>query len=216
MLAQARAQAGQQPAHALRRLARGILERRELVDVIDHPEPVCRVDQQVRGVLDGAAGSDQAAQLVDDECRGLDRLATGVRLPADDADATARLNAFLGQDVPQRSQAIARLTRQAEVLEQVSAHLQRRGTGHPVALVADQDRGLPGRSGDQDRLLETRVEARQKREVRAVLSVGIDDQPVVAARIGARTERLEASLVGRCRDLWHRIRHAEVREVDLG
>ena len=93
--------------------------------------------------------------------------------------------------VGQRPRAIPWLARQAEVLEQLSAHRQRGGTGQPVALVADEDRGLAGRSDDEDGLLEAWVEPGQERQVGAVLAVGVDDQPVVAASLSPLAERLE-------------------------
>ena len=61
------------------------------------------------------------------------------------------------------------------------------------ALVADEDRRLAASaSDDEDRLLEPRVEAGQVRQVRAVLAVGVDDQPVdVVLRAPALAEAFE-------------------------
>ena len=60
--------------------------------------------------------------------------------------------------------------------------------------------GVAGRPEDQHRLLEARVEPGQEREVRAVLAVGVDDEPVVAARRrparGARSTRSAYSAAG--------------------
>ena len=59
-----RPQAEQQPADAVRGLAGGVLERGELLDLVDHPQAVGGVDQQVGGVLDRAArpGQPRAAR----------------------------------------------------------------------------------------------------------------------------------------------------------
>ncbi len=49
-------EAGEHAAHTRRRLAGGPLERRQLLDLVDDPEPVGGVDQQVGRVLHQAAG----------------------------------------------------------------------------------------------------------------------------------------------------------------
>ena len=102
---------------------------------------------------------------------------SGVRLPADDADPAAGADALVAEDLGERPRPVARLARQAEVLEQMAAHRQRRGAGH--ARSTRCRRGSPGRpsgADDEDRLLEARVEAGQVGEVRAVLAVGVDDE----------------------------------------
>ena len=101
---------------------------------------------------------------------------TPTRLPGRDA--------LVGEDLGQRPRPIARLAGQAEVLEQDAAHRQRRGAGRPAALVPDEDRRVAvGRARRRERLLEARVEAGQPGEVGAVLAIGVDDQPVVAAGV---------------------------------
>ena len=50
----------------------GVLERGQLVDVVDHPQPVGRVDQELVRVLDEPAAAHERAQLVHDERRDLD------------------------------------------------------------------------------------------------------------------------------------------------
>ncbi len=72
-------------------------------------------------------------------------------------------DALVAQDLGQRPRPVARLARQAEVLEEVPPHRQRCRAGHPVALVADEDGRIAVRPDDQERLLEARVEARQVR-----------------------------------------------------
>ena len=116
------------------------------------------------------------------------------------------------EDLGERPGPVARLARQAEVLEPMSPHRQRRRARHPVALVADEDGRLAVRADDQQRLLEARVESGQVRQVRAVLAVGVDDEPVVArahrrARAGARAARAYSLR----RDLRHRGRACRSR-----
>ena len=82
------------------------------------------------------------------------------------------------------SRSVARLARQAEVLEEVPAHRERGGAGHAVALVSDEDGRLVGRPDDEQRLLEPRVEAGQVGEVGAVLAVRVHQHAVQAGGIG--------------------------------
>ena len=142
------------------------------------------VDQQVGRVLDEPGAADQPAHRVDEvrrQRRSSHRSAyvfqptRPTRLPGADA--------LVAEDLGERSRPIARLARQAEVLEPMTPHRQRRGAGHAPALVADEDGRVAVRPDDQQRLLEARVEAGQVRQVGAVLAVGVDDQPVVAARV---------------------------------
>ena len=129
-------------------------------------------------LLDRARAAHEGPQLVDDERRDLDPCRIRVRLPAQHPDPRARADPLPRQDVAQRPGPVARLAGQAEVLEPLAAHRQRRGPGHPVALVAHQDQRVAVRPGDQHGLLEARVEAAQERQVRAVLAVREHDQPV--------------------------------------
>ena len=97
------------------------------------------------------------------------------------------------QDLAQRPGPVARLAGQAEVLEPLAAHRQRRGAGHPVALVAHQDQRIAVRPRDQHGLLEARVEAAQERQVRAVLAVREHDEPVETRGGRALAERGQAT-----------------------
>ena len=214
-LAQTRPQAGEQSTHAVGGLAGGVLEGGQLVDVVDDPEAVGRVDEQVVGVLDQAARPGQLAQRVDQVGRHLDRRPARVRLPADHADPAARADALAGQDLPERPRPVPGLARQAQVLEQLATHRQGSRAGHPEALVADQDQRLPAGPDDQQRLLETGVEAGQERQVGAVLPIGVHDDPVVAPRVGPAPQLVEPAGVGRGRDDRHRLGHVEVRQRDL-
>ena len=121
-----------------------------------------------------------------------------------------------GEDLAQRQGPVARLAREAQVLEALPFHRERRGPGHAPALVPDEDRRDPARPQDEDRLLEPRVEPGEEREVGAVLPIGVDDQAVVPARIGPRPQGLHAGGVRRGRDLGPEIGHAEVGQLDLG
>ena len=85
------------------------------------------------------------------------------------------------EDVGEGPGAVAGLAREAEVLEQVAPHGEGRRSGHAVALVAHQDRRVIRPARQQERLLEPGVEPGQIGEVGAVLAVGIDDEPVIAA-----------------------------------
>ena len=123
-------------------VARRRLERGELVGLVDDAQPIGGVDEQVAGVLDEPASPTRrrssstrkaGASIVD---------AVGERLPADDADPRAAVDALVGEDLA-RADATGRAAgRQAEVLVEHAAHRQRRGAGRPPALVADQDRRI--------------------------------------------------------------------------
>ena len=76
--------------HPLRRVAGGVLERDELLDLVDGPQARGRVDEEVVGVLDGTARPDELTQGVHEVGRRLEPVAPGVRLPARDPDAHAR------------------------------------------------------------------------------------------------------------------------------
>ena len=110
----------EQLTDAVRGPARRVLERGELLHLVDHAESVGGADQQMSGVLD-RADRGHPAQLVDDERRHLDRLAVGVHLPADHPDPVAIPDAFCGEDLGQRLGAISRLAGEAEVLEEDGA-----------------------------------------------------------------------------------------------
>ena len=144
------------------------------------PSPASMSRSSAFSTEPGRAG--QPAQLVDEERRRVDQRRGRRTSSSRRRRPGSRPDALVGEDLGERPRPVARLARQAQVLEAVAAHRQRRGAGHPVALVADQDRRLAGRADDEQRLLEARVEAGQVREVRAVLAVGVDDEPVVAAR----------------------------------
>ena len=140
-LGHAGTQAREQAPDAVRRLAGRVLEDRELVHVVDHPQAVGGVDHEVVGVLDEPRRTGERPQRVGDERRSLDPRAVRVGLPAEDADAAAAADPLPRQDLAQRSRAVSRLGWQAEVLEQVPPHRQRRGPGGAPALVAHQHRG---------------------------------------------------------------------------
>ena len=214
LLGHAGPQAGQQAAHAVGGLAGGPLEIGQLLDLVDDAQTVGRVDQQVAGVLDQPRRAGQPAELVHEEGGRLELRPVGVRLPADHADPAAGADPLGGEDVAQRPRPVPGLVRQAQVLEQVASHRERRRAGHPVALVADEDGRLIGRAQDEDRLLEPRIEPGQPGQVGAVLSIGVDDDPVVAARLGPLAESLEPGGVEGRGNLGHRCRHPEVGQVD--
>ena len=86
------------------------------------------------------------------------------------------------------ARSVARLARQAQVLEPLPPHRQRRRPGDAPALVADQDGGITIRPHDQHRLLETRVEAGQVGQVGAVLAIGVDHQTLEASGVGSLAE----------------------------
>ena len=185
----------EQVPDAVRGLARGVLERGELVDLVDHAQAVGGVDEQ------SASRSRPSRAAVSRRSSSTRNAGTSIvsgsayvfqpMTPTRPSGA----DALVGEDLGQRPGPVARLAGQAEVLEQVAAHRQRRGAGHPVALVADQDGRLARRADDEQRLLEARVEAGQEREVRAVLAVRVDDEPVVARARRARTEPLGRSRI---------------------
>ena len=101
-LREARPEALEEPPDAVRRLRRGPLQPRELIDVVDVAEPARRVDQEVAAVLDEAVRPDEAAKRVDEERRHLEDRPIGVGLPAVDADPGAVANALVGEDLGER------------------------------------------------------------------------------------------------------------------
>ena len=124
-------------------LARRVLEHRELVDVVDDPQAVGRVDQQaVRVARPSPPAPDERTQLVHDERRDLHprRVARTVFQPS----TPTRRPGARSPPPPGCSRSGRDRSRgwlgQAEVLEPLAAHRERRGAGRPVALVADEDR----------------------------------------------------------------------------
>ena len=106
---------------------------------------------------------------------------------------------------------------QAEVLEQLPAHRQRRR--------ARQCRSTRCRRGSRARrtdpttsigLLEARIEAGEVGEVRAVLAVGVHDHPVVAAPRPSAAGGAQAGRVERRPGSGLHLGHAEIRQGDLG
>ena len=184
-----RPEAEQQPAHAVRRLAGRVFERGELVDLVDDAQAVGGVDEQVGRVLDQrrprpvsrrSSSTMYDGTSIEPRSAYVFQPTTPTRLPGP-IPSSPRISR-------ERPRPVARLAGQAEVLEQVrgaSAAVPRRPSRSTRCR-----RGSPGRrSGPttSDRLLEARVEAGQPGEVRAVLAVGVDDQPVVAARRRSRS-----------------------------
>ncbi|WP_292542272.1 hypothetical protein, partial [Mesorhizobium sp.] len=78
-------------AQALRGKGRGEFEGCELIGLVDRPQAVSRVDQEIGRVLDRAPVAGQRAQRVGDEGRQVERpapkagIAGAERLPADGA-----------------------------------------------------------------------------------------------------------------------------------
>ncbi len=93
-------------------------------------------------------------------------------------------------------------------------HGQRCGPGRAPALVADQHGRLALGPEDRQRLLEARVEAGQPGQVGAVLAVGVDHQPVVAALLHPLAQPLQPRWVDRRGQLGHLLGHAELGQVD--
>ena len=208
-----RSQGRDEPVDARRGGARRRLEGRQLVRVVDDAQPIGGIDEQVARILDPPARPDQLPHRVDDVRRRLERGAVGVGLPADHADPRPGSDPLIGEDLPERPGPISGLAGQAQVLEQLTAHRQRRRTGHAVALVADEDRRNPVGPDDEQGLLEAGVEAGQPGEVRAVFPVGIHDARGRGGRPSARAGG-EAGRVGGGREVWSPVGHAEVGESD--
>ena len=173
-----------------------------------------RVDEEVVGVLDGTARPDELAQGVHEVGRRLEPVTPRVRLPAHDPDADARGDALVLEDRLEGPRPVARLVGQAEVLEQLPAHRQGRGARHAEALVADEDRRVAGGPDDEQRLLETRVEARQVRQVGAVLAVPVDDEDVESALTCACPSPFQARAIQLGGQLGHPLWHAELGQLD--
>ena len=163
---------------------------------------------------DGPVG---APQLVDEERRELDRC-RGSR-----TSSSRRRRRGLPTRCPpsprisrQRRRRVARLARQAQVLEADEPHRQRCGLGEPEALVADEERRIAGSADDQHRLLEPRVEPSEVGEVGAVLAIAPHDDMVVAVRLHPCSKAVEPIGVDRGRHQRLGRRHAEVGKLDLG
>ena len=190
----------------------------QLLDLVDHAQPVGGVDQQVGRVLDAcragpvrrrSSSTRKAGASIAARSAYVFQPTTPTRLPGPIPSSA--------EDLGQRSRPIARLARQAEVLEEDPAHRQRRRAGHPVALVADEDRrlarparrrGAPPRSAGRSRSGRPGWRcARGRRRRRAGRS---------RARRPARAEPVEAGRVERGRDLGPGVRHPEVGQVDRG
>ena len=146
---------------------------------------------------------DQASKLVDDVRRHVAHVWPGIGLPADEPDAGASVDSLFAQDLGQRTGSVARLAGQAEVLESVTAHRKWCRTGRAPVLVAHEDRGLALKTHDQQRLLEARIEAGQVRDVGAVLTVGVHDEPMETAPLHPLTQSLEPGRVRGGGDLGH-------------
>ena len=106
-LGHARPQAREQAPDAVRRLAGGVLEDRELVHVVDRP--AARRPGSIRRSLAFSttpAGPGELPQRIGDERRDLDPRAVRVGLPAEDADAAAAADPLPRQDLAQRPRAV--------------------------------------------------------------------------------------------------------------
>ena len=68
---------------------------------------------------------------------------------------------------------------------------------------------------DEQRLLEARVEAGEIGEVRAVLAIRVDQEPIHSGALHSLAEPVQSGRVGRRRDLGHRVGHAEGRQLHL-
>jgi hypothetical protein len=153
------------------------------------------------------------AEGVDEERGDLDDRAVAVGLPSDDTDPAAMGDTFGNEDVREWERTVTGLTGQAEVLEEVAAHLQRGGSGGAMAFVADEDGRVALGADHEDRLLEPGIESGEVRQVGAVLAVGVDHQAVIAAVGCSRSESLHPRPVDVVGEFGTRPGHAEVGEV---
>ena len=207
-------QPADQPQDAGRRRAGRRLHGRERVDVVDDPQAVARVDEQVRRVVHRPARPDQVPDRVDQEARRVEHGPIGERLPADDPDAPTMDDALVAELLSQGARPIAGLGRQAEVLVQDDPHRQGRRSRRPDVLVAHEDRRLAVRADHEDRLLEAGVEPGQPRQAGAVLAVGVDHEPVVPAGGHPLAQGRQTLGVARGGDLRRDGRTPEVGERD--
>ena len=192
---------GDEAADALRGRDRGGLHGGQLLDLVDDAQAVGRVDEQVGRVLDPPAAPRPARAAASTRKLGASRVARSANgfqatTPTRRPSTTPSSPRIVGQ----RPGAVARLGRQGQVLVQLDgASASGAARGHPVALVAGQDERVAVRGDDEDRLLEARVEAGQARQVGAVLAVGVDHDPVVAALGHPGAQPLEPLRVARRR-----------------
>ena len=159
--------------------------------------------------------ADGRPELVDEERRRLDRRAARVRLPTDDSDPTAGLDALVAQGLGERPRVVPRLARQAQVLEADRPHGEWRRRAEVEALVAEQERRITGRRDDQHRFFESRVEPGEVGDVGAVLAVGPHDDVVVAAGVHDGPQPFQSIGEDRRRQQRFRRRHPEIRQRDL-
>ena len=80
-----------------------MLDRGQGLDLMDHPQAVGRIDQQVGGVLDDAGGTDQRTQHIDEIGRRVHGGRRRIGLPADHPDPAAAADPLLRQDLDHRS-----------------------------------------------------------------------------------------------------------------
>ncbi len=215
-LGHARTQAAQHVAHPAGRARRRVLEDGELVDVVDDAQAIGGVDEEVGRVLDGAARAGRPAQLVDQVRRQVAGRSVRIRLPADDPYPGSIPDPLLTEDLRERPRTIPWLAGEAEVLEAMPPHRQGRRAGRAPAFVPDEDRRLPLRPDDEQRLLEPWIEPRQEREVGAVLPIGVDHESVEPALLRAGTDPFDSLRVQLGRDLGRRARCPEVRQGHVG
>jgi hypothetical protein len=140
---------------------------------------------------------------------------TGKWLPADRADALARFQAAIGEDVAKRFRPVARLAGQAEGL--VEDRLVRAGAefGVTPAFIADQEFRRAARQDDKQRFLEAWIIARQIGDIGGMLAVAIDHESVDARLRAEREQGVYARQVGRGRNFGHDGRLAELGQHDL-
>ena len=171
---------------------RGLLEDGELVDLVDDAQAVGGVDEEVGGVLHGAAraGQPRAARRRGTTGSVACVARLGVRLPADHADPRARPDALVGEDLG-RAAAID----PAAGLGRLKSWKRCRRMGRGAAPAMPQHSlptriaGSPSGPTTEQRLLEPWVEPGEVREVGAVLPVGVDDEPFEAALPGPARSR---------------------------
>lgn len=103
-----------------------MLEGRELLRLVDDPEAVGGIDEEVGGVLDGPARPDGRSERLHEEGRRLDPGAVPRRLPADAADRLPAADAGVAEELDQRLRSVTGLIRQTQLLPQNGIDRERR------------------------------------------------------------------------------------------
>ena len=204
--------------HPSRAPCRAPLEDRDLVGAGERAQTRPGARERGRRVHDAPGLSREVSQRVDEERGREDGRPAPVpllgmeRLPADDGDPSAGADSDLAQGVLERRPTASVDSHQAECRAQDDVDVDRHDRDVADVLLAEHERPR-GRADDEQRLLEPGVQVAQEDEVRGVLAIAVDDDPVGFDRALQRGDpRLELG----ARDRGQLLRQLERRRRDVG